>query len=81
MANLEKISFENLGNLSVDDVNRLYWKGEQIATTAMIELPTWVNYAVGIAAVVTTAHVLTQLSIAWFGWPRIARKPSAKPRT
>lgn len=53
---VKPISLEGLENLGIDEFNRLYWKGERIATEAMIEFPTWVDWAVGLAAVATFLH-------------------------
>ena len=47
---LTTITLENLNNFQVDDGNRLYWMGEGIVTMTMIDLPTWVDTAVGFGA-------------------------------
>ncbi len=55
---VEKIGLDDLDNLGIDEFNRLYWKGERIVTMTMIDLPTWVDMAIGFggwAAVVVAA--------------------------
>ena len=62
------ITLENLDSLGVDEFNRLYWKGEQIATTAMLNLPTWVDWTLGIAAIVTTIHLAMLIAERFERW-------------
>ena len=61
------INLETLSNLSVDEANRLYWKGELVVTQSMIDLPTWVDIAVGAAAIAGVIHVAMNVADR-FGW-------------
>ena len=57
---VKKIGLDGLDSLGIDEFNRLYWNGERIVTEAMIDLPTWVDWAIGLAAV---AVVLSYLDL------------------
>lgn len=52
MATIQPINVDNLDALGIDEFNHLYWHGEQIVTQSMIIFPTWVNWAIGIGAIV-----------------------------
>lgn len=57
MATPKRIGLDGLDNLGIDEFNRLYWKGELIITKSMIVLPTWINIALGVAAVLGAIHI------------------------
>ena len=72
MAKPRKIGMDDLDNLGIDDFNRLYWKGERIVTDMMIDLPAWVDIAVGVAAIAAVVHVVMAVAdrFGWFPPPR-----------
>ena len=55
---VKTIGQDGLDDLGIDEFNRLYWKGERVVTETMIDLPAWVDFAVGAAAVATVVIVL-----------------------
>ncbi|MGY3532234.1 hypothetical protein [Bradyrhizobium sp. USDA 4452] len=64
------VSIDQLDNLSVDELDQLYWKGRRIA--AVVDLPWWIRFsavatglgasAAGIVSVILLAHILLGLS-------------------
>ena len=44
---VKMVGLDGLDHLGIDEFNSLYWKGEKIVTVTMIDLPTWVDTAVG----------------------------------
>ena len=73
------ITLEQLARLSIDETNRLYWDDEKIITQTMIDLPTWVDIAVGIAAIAGTVAVVIRV-LEYFGI-RPSGKQSATSQT
>ena len=55
---VETVGMDRLDYLGIDELNRLYWKGELIVTESTLVLPTWVDWAVGAAGVATVVIAL-----------------------
>jgi|GEM_PF-4976408 hypothetical protein len=72
---VKTIGQDGLDDLGIDEFNRLYWKGERVVTETMIDLPAWVDFAVGAAAVATVVIVLIQV-LKYFGIEPARRKSS-----
>lgn len=73
MANLERIGVDVRSKLQIDaDTGQLYWDGQRVITDMMIDLPTWVDIAVGAAAIVM---VLQYLGLKPRRWPWVKGKP------
>ncbi len=76
---VKMVGLDGLDHLGIDEFNNLYWKGEKIVTVTMIDLPTWVDTAVGFggwaAVVVAVLMALNYLELKprW-PWSRSSRE-------
>jgi hypothetical protein len=51
MARREKITFERIDSLEVDEDNNLYWEGRRLQTATEVRLGFWLNLAVFLGGV------------------------------
>lgn len=77
MATPKPLGLDGLDNLGIDEFNRLYWKGELLATKTMIMLPDWINIALGTAAVLGSIHIAIMIADR-FGWLPAKGSPATR---
>ena len=62
------ITLEELDRLEIDpDSMQFFWNGQEVVTKAMIDFPTWVDIAVGVAAAAGALHIILKVADR-FGW-------------
>jgi hypothetical protein len=64
---LRTIGQDELDHFQIDDVGRLYWKGEQVITEVTLQLPTWVDIALAVggaaAGVMAIIAILERIGV------------------
>ena len=77
---VKPVGMDGLDNLGVDELNRLYWKGELLVMESTLVLPTWVDWAIGAAGVATVVMALI-LGLEYFGIRPRRGPPSSMGRS
>ena len=57
----QSIPLHQMGNLEIHDDNRLYWDGKPVVTEEKIKLGGWVNFAIIVAAISTSAMAVVEI--------------------
>ena len=61
MTKPESINWDQIGDLAVDENNRLYWAGKPIVTEERIVLSRWVNIAIALGALATVTLAIIEV--------------------